>query len=208
MDRTELRMQELGSNAGSNAALYDEPWATAETLATIAEAQRRRVCAACASDDACADWGNHRACPAGLRRTFRRAYRIAYRETMRARIAAMDKPTTSETDTEGREMDTVKTPKHTPGPWRAWDPEGRGGDAIPIIDSHGAMFAAVEAIDITDEQAHEQQQANAQLIVAAPDLLAACNAALAYLDAEDSAGLVAEIAAAVAKAEGRMELDD
>lgn len=100
---------------------------------------------------------------------------------------------------------------YTPGPWRAFDPEGRGGDAIPIIDAQGVMFAAVEAIDITDEQAHERQQANARLIVAAPDLLAACNAALAYLDAEDSAGLVAEIAAAVAKAEGRtesMELDD
>jgi len=58
--------------------------------------------------------------------------------------------------------------------------------------------------DLRPKAACEQNAAYiATACNAYPDLLAACHAALAYLDDEDSAGLVAELAAAVAKAEGR-----
>ena len=80
----------------------------------------------------------------------------------------------------------------TPGPWRY-------EAATKTIRSKSNYWLAT--MDSWDGAV--DHGANAALIAAAPDLLAACHAALAYLDAEDSAGLVAEIAAAVAKAEGR-----
>lgn len=121
-------------------------------------------------------------------------------------------------------MDTVKTPKHTPGPWNVEHIPGIDMGATAEItapcedggtpfDGRSIIVAQVwKTNDETRWSDDETAQANARLMAAAPDLLAACNAALAYLDAEDSAGLVAEIAAAVARAEGRtetsMELDD
>ena len=90
-------------------------------------------------------------------------------------------------------MDTLTTPKHTPGPWHYED-----GTKTIRSETTNYWIATMDSWDVAVDHG-----ANAALIAAAPDLLAACNAALAYLDAEDSAGLVAEIAAAVAKAEGR-----
>jgi len=99
-------------------------------------------------------------------------------------------------------MDTVKTERvktTMPLPFFAH------GRAVKCWD-HGHAYT-VARIDPNDKFTAESRPDFAEYIATAcnlyRDLLAACNAALAYLDAEDSAGLVAEIAAAVAKAEGR-----
>ena len=112
-------------------------------------------------------------------------------------------------------MDTLTTPKHTPGPWTLHPGAGKkseryiwreapypGGQCVAAVYP-GITGEDERALDYPWSSRQEAADANAALIAAAPDLLAACHAALAYLDDEDSAGLVAEIAAAVAKAEGR-----
>ncbi len=98
-------------------------------------------------------------------------------------------------------MDTVKTERvktTMPLPFFA------DGRAVKCWD-HGHAYT-VARIDPNDKFTAESRPDFAEYIATAcnayPDLLAACHAALAYLDDEDSAGLVAELAAAVAKAEG------
>jgi len=98
-------------------------------------------------------------------------------------------------------MDTVKTERvktTMPLPFFA------DGRAVKCWD-HGHAYT-VARIDPNDKFTAESRPDFAEYIATAcnlyRDLLAACHAALAYLDDEDSAGLVAELAAAVAKAEG------
>lgn len=99
--------------------------------------------------------------------------------------------------------------EHTPGPWHlSLDRNGRdvytdhgspwlfGPDGKPVIDFQQA--------DYDSEAWYKFKDADARLIAAAPDLLAACAAALAYSENGEGAGWrVAEMArAAIAKARG------
>lgn len=99
--------------------------------------------------------------------------------------------------------------KHTPGPW--WHDDdgfvradvGTSGDFVysaPVADPH-----ATKDID------PDEREANAHLIAAAPDLLAACEAVLPIIESLDSAKeegdddepLAAQLRAAIAKAKGK-----
>jgi len=95
------------------------------------------------------------------------------------------------------------TQKHTQGPWGrniapAWK--------YPIIfagrNTHVAKL-------ITDELPESEQEANARLIAAAPDLLAAAEALVEFADSNNRINLTGKLAeavglarAAIAKAEG------
>jgi hypothetical protein len=83
--------------------------------------------------------------------------------------------------------------KHTPGPWDAsrWRVCAEPGGNIKVI------------CDTANNKASrtEENAANARLIAAAPDLLAACRSLLAQLEFE-CGDLVSEAKAAIAKAEG------
>lgn len=99
--------------------------------------------------------------------------------------------------------DIPESAKHTPGPWRE--------DGLPIDDYR----------TIIDEQGNElcevtphNGEANARLIAAAPDMLAALRECLAYMDSLPDApqGSIAEVGQcgaryiarqAIASAEGR-----
>lgn len=72
--------------------------------------------------------------------------------------------------------------KHTPGPWRAHFYDD-GSDTFDIVqfDDDGYGPALIEAAGMVCADDHENQ-ANARLIAAAPQLLEACKALLA--DAE------------------------
>src|SRR4051794_13527039 len=62
--------------------------------------------------------------------------------------------------------------KHTPGPWYM--------AGVPaVLSRDGVGIADCRTVDTTPQE----QEANARLIAAAPDLLAACKALLADLDA-------------------------
>lgn len=103
--------------------------------------------------------------------------------------------------------------KHTPGPWHI---SGKHGNLRTEVVSGGRAIAAVWThqsvpVDVTDpqrgntEQPLEEGAGNLRLIAAAPDLLAACNAAMDAMIREDfgTLTLVPLIRAAIAKAEGR-----
>ncbi len=63
--------------------------------------------------------------------------------------------------------------KHTPGPWKVVGTEIWGAN-VKIASGRGAY----------DEKDRQKNKANARLIAAAPDLLAACKTTLEMLDAE------------------------
>jgi len=201
-------MHKQGKHAGETHAREGMPWMAADALTEWAEAHRRHACCNCAYDDGCEETVTscpHGYSPAGLRRTFRRAYRTAYRETMRARIdarAAMSKPTTSETDTEGRTMDTLTTPKHTEGPWKM-RPYTKAGETEYLIDTGDGWTTAKVNATIPDED-----RANAALIAAAPDLLDALREIVDHAEHYGAAPISADLMfsrarAAISKAEGR-----
>ena len=109
--------------------------------------------------------------------------------------------------------------EHTPGPWRMEAPREMGTmRSMPIValykngDFRQEIGLVHEWTDLDDE--HPQSDANARLIVAAPDLLAVCKIVSAgiWRDKERNAcGLagaavaVHAIEAAIAKAEGRAD---
>lgn len=93
--------------------------------------------------------------------------------------------------------------KHTPGPWVAHIDYGAG--------SHPHYVFADEAPSGLKMPAMADNEANARLIAAAPDLLAACkamDAELRFLAAQGKArqkphlGIIAQMQAAIAQAEG------
>ena len=104
------------------------------------------------------------------------------------------------------------TTTHTPGPWDAWEFDARslavgpaaGGLAVAEIvtaNAHGIHTAQTEQIG----------QANARLITAAPDLLAALadmiNAFGHYCEgdpSDDEIDALAKACAAIAKAQGEL----
>lgn len=105
--------------------------------------------------------------------------------------------------------------KHTPGPWElAWDegtwiqtegdPYGHG--VMHVADARGwGHLTGTNSCNMDDDTAFAIQCANARLIAAAPDLLAACEAALDALNEligadYDLSGEQALCKAAIAKA--------
>jgi hypothetical protein len=114
--------------------------------------------------------------------------------------------------------------KHTPGPWvasaRDWTGQEvdnriyiHGDESVEVNadeddDSFGSVTTVGVAVCVVPVAEHGEAgaQANARLIVAAPDLLAACEAALSTLDAGTwlTGGMSPAHAmrAAVAKAKG------
>ncbi len=121
------------------------------------------------------------------------------------------------------------TAKHTPGPWCVWDgPAYVGGGRDLCIGAGDTWLANMDhrdcvrrdehtdayttcgpeddaAICTIDTEITEEQEANARLIAAAPELLEACRLAFAYFDDEDfSPGYVRKmLSETIAKAEGR-----
>lgn len=102
--------------------------------------------------------------------------------------------------------------KHTPGEWRAGI---EGDDCYPTPEEDSLEIACVphntfDAIDVFcasrdgGEASYAEHVANARLIAAAPDLLAACKRAEAAYGAGNWAGeeIGEQLQAAIAKAEG------
>lgn len=100
--------------------------------------------------------------------------------------------------------------KHTPGPWRiCHGGTQRSRTTIRIITPKGNLSRnAVASINLTIGDLTGSSHANALLIAAAPDLLAACKAVLAkQSDASifrlpDNCDAMKKIRTAIAKAEG------
>jgi hypothetical protein len=99
---------------------------------------------------------------------------------------------------------------HTPGPWYAYraDYQGRPDEA-PIFVVGPSEFHTVAKVRAgnTDDDLPKQTEANALLIAAAPELLAALKAVLtvwhdATATRHDDAAAEAAALAAIAKAEG------
>lgn len=94
---------------------------------------------------------------------------------------------------------------HTPGPW-AWF---TGKNAVDPSQPHIKFFhgASGQGFAHTVGLAEPEDTANARLIVAAPELLAACRRAVRLLEQKQDEAIVAaalaECQAAIAKAEGR-----
>lgn len=83
--------------------------------------------------------------------------------------------------------------KHTPGPWEIFRPDDSG---FLGIDGNGGKDSVV----IYDDYGGIKSEADARLIAAAPDLLAACEAAL--LNEGGWAEWQEQVRAAIAKATG------
>ena len=87
--------------------------------------------------------------------------------------------------------------KHTPGPWKVfftYNVQAKAERSVAncnTLSSNGPDW----------EQIKDENQANAYLIAAAPELLEACEAALPFID---QPVIVAKIKAAIAKARGEV----
>ena len=73
--------------------------------------------------------------------------------------------------------------QHTPGPWRTQPIMGTG--RVQIVNDHAAVFGADQVFDIATLPvlSDGSHHANARLIAAAPELLAALQKAERYIDA-------------------------
>lgn len=98
----------------------------------------------------------------------------------------------------------------TPGPWR-WREPGQVGNTLAFRlkeltgpdDQRICNFGLLDTFDLLHEAGFEPNDADAALIVAAPDLLAACEAALAELNGncdEITERTIAQLEDAIAKA--------
>lgn len=82
---------------------------------------------------------------------------------------------------------------HTPGPWHC--------DAIWM---QGGYLETADAASLSPPASeYEEAMANARLIAAAPDMLAALRAAWTYACVRDTSVLAPIVLAAIAKAEGK-----
>lgn len=66
-------------------------------------------------------------------------------------------------------MNTTEKAQHTPGPWTI-----HPKSASKVADSNGETVAACGRIGVTNAEVYSRVLADARLIAAAPDLLAAC----------------------------------
>jgi hypothetical protein len=85
--------------------------------------------------------------------------------------------------------------EHTPGPWLA-DVDGSGWSIN--TEDKGVAFTCGEAND--EDISKDEEAANARLIAAAPDLLAALKLALAALDCEVDNAPISPVVASAAQA--------
>lgn len=89
---------------------------------------------------------------------------------------------------------------HTPGPWIV---DHDFPTEIRMDDSNGeAVFALVAGVHVSNTEP-EQALADARLIAAAPEMLAALKAALADFGDDYGGPTIDAMRAAIAKAEGR-----
>jgi hypothetical protein len=112
---------------------------------------------------------------------------------------------TERTDTANRSEseDTMSDNKHTPGPWRV-------GDAGTTVFGPPTGNPAPRTIGYITRHATEgaTDRANARLMAAAPDILAALEDVETFItdgtwDPHDASMQLAQVRAAIAKAEGR-----
>ena len=102
--------------------------------------------------------------------------------------------------------------KHTPGPWIVPDRQDLGrplpGTSIFKEQDDGGPPKFIASIDLHGVVLGEEEFANARLIAAAPDMLAALEAVaeeLKYGRIEPSDSVHRSVCAAIAKAEGEPE---
>jgi len=84
----------------------------------------------------------------------------------------------------------ASVPSHTPGPWNVGDDSPNDYEG-PTIDTRDRAVAVI-TIDHENESTPEDR-ANARLIAAAPELLAALQAAVEYLEAYRPKGKIRDI---------------
>lgn len=94
-------------------------------------------------------------------------------------------------------MTATNETKHTPGPWE-FEPTGHGPGHI-AADCEGAIRDGVATV--WGRTSEDTFDANARLIAAAPDLLAACKGLIENIDNPDWSD-IDKIRAAIARAEG------
>ena len=107
-------------------------------------------------------------------------------------------------------MNANDTQKHTPGPWTAAGPgirETAGKDPrIMVLHPDGVRLIATTHEGCTRPDGaticKDEQRANARLIAAAPELLAALKHARDYLLGDNCGPLTKAMESAIAKAEG------
>jgi hypothetical protein len=91
--------------------------------------------------------------------------------------------------------------KHTPGPWTITPPNGTTDDNV----SHSICVPFCRLADVQEVGKPGESEANAQLISAAPDLLAALKTCADWLSRSvcvDDLEMAANARAAIARAEG------
>ena len=106
-------------------------------------------------------------------------------------------------------MNNITT--HTPGPWHVDHDQASHGEKLCIVDAEGDIIVRTP-ITLPESPERAQDQANADLLAAAPELLVACREVAEWLDLlkqnyPDMAGLIRgcqKARAAIAKAEGRV----
>lgn len=93
---------------------------------------------------------------------------------------------------------------HTPGPWTAGDlyADDCGQPEIAIHANVNGVTCYPAAVCLQFPSAAGMQLANAYVIAAAPDLLAACKAFMTYRTVSELDSVVVLMNAAIAKAEG------
>lgn len=100
---------------------------------------------------------------------------------------------------------------HTPGPWMVLDTRYKGVECITIAPRHTPQALCRVRNDVTGMPLNDEDVANANLIAAAPELLAACIAALVNDEVQEAFGpsnrnmddeLREKLKAAIAKAKG------
>lgn len=92
--------------------------------------------------------------------------------------------------------------EHTPGPWRVNTDNQQIGDVWSIPAD--VPVAQAQMIGSLRHPNHEERRANARLIAAVPELLAACKRSLSWLSSYPGGGAVAvydQVEATIAKAE-------
>lgn len=104
--------------------------------------------------------------------------------------------------------ETSKVTKHTPGPWMIGDGfEMPSGDELPIVAANGSWPACAWPYgDDGGTMPSPEQLANAHLIAAAPDLLAAWEQFLAAANAKETTAAALAGVVAVQKARGETAL--
>jgi hypothetical protein len=92
------------------------------------------------------------------------------------------------------------TTRHTPGPWAyQYNPYlSRFDEEIPAFEVHGEE----KVCDTNEDRPYEEQEANAILIAAAPELLEAAEQVIANWESGDLAAAVRNLDAAVLTAKG------